>query len=158
MVIDVVLDKEYQGPSIIELLPAIDRIDAETIDLRWGNTKDEIRILQQHHDRKFLLHITDSVVWDHTIATFGKRLQIPSILLERAKLMLVDIKTYDWRKFIEQIPGTNPRYLLLQLAADAIRKGIQPKLAQIVASTFVDGISAHDADILLRLKSSHIRG
>jgi len=39
----------------------------------------------------------------------------------------------DWRKFVEnQIPGINPRYIILQLCADALRKGKQPRLAQIL--------------------------
>jgi hypothetical protein len=155
--VNIILDKDYIGPTIMELEPALDRIEADVVDLRWGNTKDEIRILRQH-PRKFMLRIADPTVWDRTIATFGKRLRIASPLLERAKLVLSDLAAYDWRKFITQIPGTNPRYLLLQLAANAVRLGKQPQLAHIVASTFVKGVGAQDADVLLRLKSPHMRG
>ena len=158
MQVELVWDKEYRGPTIVELAPAIDRVEAPVIDVRWGNTKDELRILRQHSNRKFLLKITEPKVWDHTVATFGKRLQIAPTLLERARVVLVDLQAYDWRKFLEQTSTVNPRYLLLQLVADGIRKGKQPKLAPIVSSTFMNGVGPQDADVLLRLKSSHMRG
>ena len=156
--INILLDREYAGPDIFQLAPSIPDIANDVIDLRWTNTKDELRVLSQFPHRSFSLHATDSHIFDRTVATFGQRLTISSGLLERAKFVLLDFKGYDWRRFSEELPNTPPRYVLLQLAADAIRNGSKPALAEIVKDIFIDGISPVDADVLLRLKSSRIRG
>ena len=64
------------------------------------------------------------------------------------------MKTYDWRNFCrEQINGVAPKWLLLKLAADSLRKGNSPALADIIEPLLLRGVNIADADVLLRLKS-----
>lgn len=158
MSVEVILDKEDTSPTIVELSPVIPNITDKTIKVRWANTKDEIHTLRQFQ-RDFLLCVPDVPTFDKTVAAFGKRLKIPQSVLERAKLVLTDRKGYNWRNFVEeQRENISPKHLLLKLAADAIRKGNQPSLAEIVKGVFADGINPADTDVLIRLKSSSMRG
>jgi hypothetical protein len=155
--IDIIIDSEYKGPNIIELASTISEITDKTIKLSWANSKDEIYTLAQFN-RNFTLHVPDIHVFDRTVATFGKRLKISSGILERAKLVLTDKKGYDWRNFTGELRETSAKYVLLKLAADAIRRGNQPSLAEIIGKVLTDGISSTDADILIRLRSARMRG
>src|SRR5438445_390726 len=128
MSVELVYDKEFQGPTLAQLEPLFEQINEAHIP--WKHTKDEIRLINSQPQIKFILHIDDNAVMDRAIATFGLKLRLSPSLLERAKMLLQDPKNYDWRKFVEeQIPGINPRYVLLQLAAEAVRKGKKPNLA-----------------------------
>jgi hypothetical protein len=157
MSVEIVLDAEYGGPDIFELAPTIPEIADKTVKLRWANSKDEIHALAPF-DRSFVLCVRDSSVLDRAVATFGKRLKISPSVLERAKFVLTDKKGYDWRNFAGELRETSPRHLLLKLAADAVRKGIQPSLAEIAGKVLSDGINPIDADILMRLRSPRMRG
>lgn len=156
--IDVQLDNEYTGPDIQALETTIPDISDDVVKVRWTHTKDELRVLNQFPNRNFLLVVPDSTTFDKVVATFGKRLTISKTIIERAKLVLRDQKSYDWRKFTVEVRDAAPRYILMQLAADSIRNGNKPNLAEIVSLIFSDGVSAVDADVLLRLKSGRIRG
>ncbi len=155
--IEIVLDKEYAGPTIIELASVIPDITDKTVKLRWTNSKDEVYILRQF-DRDFVLIVPDFYTFDRAVATYGKRLYDSAGEIERAKKALTDRKEYDWRRFTDELHDISPRYLLLKLAADAIRKGIQPSLAEIVGKVFLESISPTDADVLIRLRAPHMRG
>jgi hypothetical protein len=158
LMVEIVLDKEYTGPTIVELATTIPDITDTVIKLRWTNTKDELHTLAQFK-RDFLLIVPDSLIFDKAVATFGKPLNVSQSILERSKLVLADRKGYDWRHFSEELhESISPKYLLLKLAADAIRKGIQPSLAEIVGKVFLDGISPTDADVLIRLRAPRMRG
>ncbi len=155
--IDIILDKEYFGPDIFELAPAIPDITDTTIKVRWTNTKDEVRTLKSF-DRDFTLYVANLPTFERAISTFSKFIKIAPNMIERSKIMLMDSNTYDWRHFTEELRECSPRFLVLKLAADAIRKGLKPSLADIAVTMFVDGISPLDADVLVRLKSNRIRG
>jgi hypothetical protein len=157
-VIEITLDEEYAGPTVVELAPAIPDIADRVVKVRWGGTKAEYAALQQF-DRDFLLCVPDQAALDKAVAAFGKRLTVAQGLLERAKLTLADRKGYDWRAFVEGLgEDASPKFLLMKLAADAVRKGVQPALAEIVGNVMADGINPLDVDVLIRLKSGRMRG
>jgi hypothetical protein len=155
--IEIVIDKEYAGPMILELASVIPDITDKAVKLRWTNSKDEIYIFKKF-DRDFILVVPDFYIFDRTVATFGKRLHVSAGVIERAKKVLTDKKEYDWRHFTEELHDISPRYLLLKLVADAIRRGVQPSLAEIVGKVFLEGISYTDVDVLIRLRAPHVRG
>lgn len=155
--VELVLDREYQGPDIHQLVAFIPQITDTVINVRWTGSRDEFRALRQFPERKFKLYIAESQVMDKAIAEFGKRLNISQGIRERAKLVLCDAKAYDWRNFIKQTPSTNPKYALLQLVADAVRRGNKPVLVETLRALLLNGAAAEDADVLLRLKSPRMR-
>lgn len=156
MRVQIKLDEEYTGPTILEIRQSIPNIEDNIINVLWNNSKDEIKTINQF-DRDFMLFVPDVKTMEKTIATFGKKIRVPLTISEKAKSVLTDPKNYDWRKFTDD-QKYHPKYILMQLAANAIRKGISPPLADIVSSIFIDGVSPVDADVLLRLKSGRIRG
>jgi hypothetical protein len=160
MQVEIVIDKEYAGPGIVELSSSIPNITDKTIEIRWTNSKDEIHAMHgfRFPGRQWKLHVPDAPTFDRALSTFGGRLKLPAHVLDQAKIALIDPQNYNWRKFSEELHDTSPRYAVLQLAANAIRKGMKPSLAEIVRNIFIDGISPIDTDVLLRLKSGRIRG
>jgi hypothetical protein len=151
--VEIIVNKDYEGPSILELTDIIDGID-EAINVDWSNSRDEITTLQRFPKNKFILYVKDFHTRDRTASTLGLFLKLEDAVVTKAKTVLVEPKEYDWRNFCKQnTAGPSTRNILLKLAADALRKGLQPSLAGVVSSIFHDGISIIDVDVLLRLKS-----
>jgi hypothetical protein len=150
--VEIIVNKDYEGPSILELTDIIDGID-EAVKLDWSNSRDEISTLLRFPKNKFILYVKDFHTLDRTASTLGLFLKPPEPVVAKAKTVLVEPKEYDWRNFCKQNEqGPSTRNILLKLTADAIRKGLQPALADILASVFHDGVSIVDVDVLLRLK------
>lgn len=154
--IEVKIDDTYSGPGIKQLSELFDDIplDHEVV-VNWSNTRAEIALLKQYPDRKFLLIVDDFVDKDRTMAALGLSLSFPQPLLQKAANVLIEQKLYDWRNFVEDMRtggAHSPKWVLLKLVADSLRKGRTPVLADIVSSLIHDGIRQEDVDVLLRLK------
>lgn len=151
--VEIRIDEDSVFPSILELKDSINEIE-DPINISWSNSRNEIATLRSHPDRQFILYVDDFPAKDKVIATLGLPLSPPQPALERAKNFLVEQKTYDWRNFCEDSKGgPAPKYLLLKLVADQLRKGNRPALADIMEPLFLDGIRPEDVDVLLRLKA-----
>jgi len=150
--VEIVISKDFEGPSILELTDIIDGID-EAIKIDWSNSRDEISTILRFPTKKFILYVRDLSVRDRTASTLGLFLKLEEPVVEKAKMFLIQPKEYDWRNFCKQNEhGPSTRNVLLKMTADALRKGLRPALADILASVFHDGIGIVDVDVLLRLK------
>jgi hypothetical protein len=152
---EIVIDEIFTGPSILELSSIMEEIeDDRPVKVSWSNTRNEIAALRKFPSRKFVLVVDDFSAKDRVTATLGLPLSPPQGALDRAKDSLIYLKTYDWRNFCDGgKKNPNVKYLLLKLAADSLRKGNVPALAEIMSPLLLDGIDIMDVDILLRLKS-----
>jgi len=151
--VEIIVHKDYEGPGILEVAENIPDID-EAISVEWSNTRDEIATILRFPSKKFVLYVRDFPARDHAASTLGLFLKLEEPVVERAKMLLIQPKEYDWRNFCKQNErGPSTRNILLKLAADALRRGMRPALADIVSSLFHDGVSVVDVDVLLRLKS-----
>ena len=151
--VEIVINKDFEGPSILELTDILEGCD-EAIRVDWSNTRDEITTLLRFPKNKFILYVRDFSMRDRTVSTLGLSLKIEEPVVERAKNLLIQPKEFDWRNFCKQgAEGPSIRNILIKLAADSLRKGNRPALADIVGHIFHDGISIVDVDVLLRLKS-----
>jgi hypothetical protein len=151
--VEIKINKDYEGPSILEMTDIIDGCD-EPVRLDWSNTRDEIATLLRFPKSRFILYVKDFSMRDRTASTLGLPLNIEEPVVEKAKISLIQPKEYDWRNFCKQnADGPSTRNILLKLTADALRRGIKPALADIVGHLFHDGVSIVDVDVLLRLKS-----
>jgi hypothetical protein len=153
-VVSIQIDKDFEGPTLDELVTIMDEITEDPIKVSWGNTHDEVALLRSYPDKKFTLYVNDFPAKDRAIAVLGLSLDQPQPVLKKAKDVLNDFKSYDWRNFCEESKsgGPAPKYLLLKLAADSLRRGGRPALAEIMTPILIGGISIVDADVLLRLK------
>ena len=151
--VEIRIDEDSVFPSILELKDSINEIE-DPINISWSNSRNEIAALRSFPDRQFILYVDDFPAKDKVTSTLGLPLSPPLPALERAKNFLVEQKTYDWRNFCEDNKGgPAPKYLLLKLVADQLRKGNRPALADIMEPLFLDGIRQEDVDVLLRLKA-----
>lgn len=150
--IEIIVNKDFEGPSITELIDIIPEVE-EVIKVDWSNSRDEIATLQRFPHKHFILYVRDFSMRDRTVATLGLPLKIEEPVVERAKNSLIQPKEYDWRNFCKQNEyGPSTRNILLKLAADALRNGKRPALAEIMEQLFCGGVSIVDVDVLLRLK------
>jgi hypothetical protein len=143
--------QEFHGPTILEFGDSIENVTDEVVELRWTNTRAEFVALERY-DRKFRLYVEDQAAMEKAATMLGHPLHIEPRLLENAKTSLTRRKTYDWRNFTETVGPTMTRSVILKLAADAVRKGKTPKLADIAGRLQLSSMSPIDADVLLRLK------
>jgi hypothetical protein len=152
---EIQIDEDWSGPSILELSSIMEEIeDDRPVKVSWSNTRNEIAALRKFPNRKFILVVDNFPAKDRVTAVLGLPLSPPQGALDRAKDSLVELKTYDWRNFCDSGgKNPNPKYLLLKLVADSLRKGNVPALAEIMSPLLLDGIDVVDVDVLLRLKS-----
>ena len=156
---EVAIVRDFRGPTILELAPVMESVTASPVRVRWRGGKDEVGALAAFPGREFVLCVEDFPARDRACAALGLPLAIEASVLERGRIMLVDPKACDWRGFCgEQAKarGTAPKYILLKLAADSVRRGHSPPLAEVMEPLFLGGVGAHDADVLLRLKSGRL--
>jgi hypothetical protein len=149
----IVIDKDFEGPSLEELVPIIDEITEDPIKISWGNTHDEVALLHFYSNKRFTLYVDGFPAKDRAVAALGLALDPPQPVLDKAKDALNNVQKYDWRNFCDESKGgPAPKWLILKLAADSLRKGNRPALAEIISPVLLDGISIVDVDVLLRLR------
>jgi hypothetical protein len=150
--VEIIVNEDFEGPSILEMVENIPDID-EAISLDWSNTPDEIGTLFRFPNKKFILYVRDFHMRDRTVATFGLFLRLEEPVLNKAWNSLAIPKEYDWRNFCKSNEhGVSTRNILLKLAADSLRKGNRPIIADLIEPLFLGGISIVDVDVFLRLK------
>lgn len=143
---------ESDYPSITEMTDIMDGVE-DPIKLDWSNTRDEVATIRRYPKNKFVLHVRDFAMRDRTVATLGLPLKIENDVSTKAWNLLVQPKEYDWRNFVKQNEkGPSTRNILLKLAADSLRRGNRPAIAELIEPLFIGGISILDVDVLLRLK------
>ena len=155
----VAIAHDFRGPTILELAPVMESVTGPS-RVRWHGTRAEILALRAHPDREFVLCVEDFPARDRACAALGLPIAIEATVLERAKTLLVDPKACDWRGFCDgqaKGRGAAPKYVLLKLAADSVRRGHSPALAEVMGPLVLGGVGAHDADVLLRLKSGRLK-
>jgi len=149
----IVIDEDFEGPSLKELVSIMDEITEDPVKISWGNTHDEIALLRFYSTKRFTLYVDGFPAQDRAIAALGLSLDPPKPVLDKAKDSLNNQAKYDWRNFCDESKGgPSPKWLVLKLAADSLRKGNRPALAEIISPILLGGISIVDVDVLLRLK------
>lgn len=149
----IVIDEDFEGPTLKELVSIMDDITEDPIKIRWHNSHEEISVLRSSQ-KVFTLYVDDFPAKDRAIAALGLPLDQPKLILDKAKDSLNSPQKYDWRGFCEDSKGNPaPKWLLVKLAADSLRKGNKPALAEIISPILLGGVSIVDADVLLRLKA-----
>lgn len=150
--IQIVIDPEYKGPTILDWGGSSHHVEDEFIEVQWGNTKQEIVQLEHQPDCSFRLFVPDFETQERTAASLKDDLELTSSIMATAKLALNERRSYDWRNFSDEKSLNFTRGILTKLSADAIRRGKESALTRFT-SDFVseNGINPTDADVLLRL-------
>src|SRR5208283_4693680 len=150
--IQIVIDPKYDGPTILDHGTAR-YVEDEFVEVRWGNTKQELAQLERLSDCNFRLFVPDTAAQERAATSLGDDTQLDQAVILTARLALNTRKTYDWRNFLTGKPVSLTRSILTKMSADALRKGRPSALADL-AGDFAseNGINPIDADVLLRLK------
>jgi hypothetical protein len=153
--VEIVVNKDFEGPSILELTDIIPGIE-EAVRVDWANSRDEIATILRFPEKKFILYVRDFAMRDRTVSSLGLFLKLEEPVVARAWNTLAYPKDYDWRNFCKQNEhGPATCNILLKLAADSLRRGNRPAVADLIEPLFLGGISVLDIDVLLRLKGRH---
>ena len=149
--IQIVIDPKYDGPTILDHGTAR-YVEDEFVEVRWGNTKQELAQLERLSDCNFRLFVPDTATQERAATSLGDDIQLDQAVILTARLALNTRKTYDWRNFLTGKPVSLTRSILTKMSADALRKGRPSALAEF-AGDFApeNGINPIDADVLLRL-------
>jgi len=149
--IQIVIDPKYDGPTILDHGTAR-YVEDEFVEVRWGNTKQELAQLERLSDCNFRLFVPDTAAQERAATSLGDDIQLDQAVILTARLALNTRKTYDWRNFLTGKPVSLTRSILTKMSADALRKGRPSALAEF-AGDFApeNGINPIDADVLLRL-------
>jgi hypothetical protein len=151
--IEIIVQKDCEFPSILELASVMDAVTEDPVRVEWGNTRDEQHTLRSFPTRNFVLYVKDFPARDRVTSVLGLPLKLEQPVVERAKIVLVNAATYDWRSFChENDKGPSTKNILLKLVADSLRKGNRPALAEIMEPLFLGSIRLEDVDVLFRLK------
>jgi hypothetical protein len=145
--IDIVIERDFTGPSLLDLEPILDTITAPSIVVRWHNSKAEQHLIRRHRDRNFVLMINDIPAMEAVVNALNLPIKLTPEYLEQVKMSLVSRKNYNWRSSSIEARKS----IITKLASEALRKGDKPKLSKVVTRCLLDGVSAMDADVLLRL-------
>jgi len=150
--IQIVIDPKYDGPTILDHGTAR-YVEDEFVEVRWGNTKQELAHLERLSDCNFRLFVPDTAAQERAATSLGDDIQLDQTVILTARLALNTRKTYDWRNFLTGKPVSLTRSILTKMSADALRKGRPTALADL-AGDFAseNGINPIDADVLLRLR------
>jgi hypothetical protein len=151
--IQIVIDPKYDGPTILDWGISSRDVEDEFVEVRWGNTKQELTQLERLSDCNFRLFVPDTAAQERAATSLGDDIQLDQTVISTAKLALNARKTYDWRNFLEGKPLSLTRSILTKMSADALRKGRSSALADLVGDfTLENGINPIDTDVLLRLR------
>ncbi len=152
--VSIEVDPKFCGPTIMELAPVLDRITDDPLRVKWGGTKAETRLLEAHGARRFVVCVTSYIEANTVAGTFGTPLQLEAKTLNSGMTALASRKGYDWKNFIAETGQPTARSLLVKIAADSVRQGLQPKLANVAADVLLGKANPLDADVLLRLRTA----
>jgi hypothetical protein len=150
--IKVELNPDFHGPNIIECEAILQSVEG-AIELRWENSKPELHLLELNSSRDFILHVKDLSTLEKTINSTGQFLSFDPELIEAAKKSLINEQTYDWRNFFASIGQNATKGIIVKITADALRKGLRPKLTSVTLKCLHRGVSPIDVDVLLRIKA-----
>jgi|SRR5208282_628849 len=151
--IQIVINPEYAGPTILDWGVSSRTVEDKFVEVRWGNTKQEINQLERLSDCNFRLFVPDKAAQDKAALSLGDDVQLDQTTINTAKLALNARKSYDWRGFSDGKPTSLTRSILTRMSADALRKGRESVLADLVGDFALEGgINPIDADVLLRLR------
>lgn len=151
--IQIVIDPQYNGPTILEWGISSRNVEDEFVEVLWGNTKQEIVQLECLQDCNFRLFVPDAEARERAAASLDSDVQLDGVIMATAKQALNARKSYDWRNFSNDKPISLTRSILTKMSADALRNGREPILAQFAGDFACEtGINPIDADVLLRLQ------
>jgi len=158
--IDIVIDKEYCGPTILELAPILDEITEDPVKVRWENTKPELRAIKSRPDRRFLVCVADMHMMERAVAMLGQRIKIEDAAMRVGVIALAAApqqQPHDWRNYLDQAKDLNPRHVILKAAADSVRAGENTLLTSLIDDLVFGGIDPRDMDIMFRLRSGRFK-
>jgi len=152
-VIEITIDSEFKGPSILELQSSIPHIEAGiVIDVKWSNTKPEFYLLQKlKHSHKFCLHVVDLQAMERAASFLGQTLKLDTSIIEKGKRSL---NSTGWRDYASELGTAVARSVMTKIAADNVRRGNRVNFISVARDTLLDGINPVDADVLFRLRNT----
>lgn len=151
--IQIVIDPQYEGPTILEWGTSSRNVEDEFVEVSWGNTKQEIVQLEHLSDCNFRLFVHDAEAQERAASSLDDGIQLDCVIMATAKQALNARKSYDWRNFSDGKPISLTRSILTRMSADALRNGKESVLTQFAGDFASEtGINPIDADVLLRLR------
>ncbi len=146
------IDPQFSGPTLLEMTHLLD--GNGPLEVRWKNSRAEIRIVRTLRHRAVTLVVEDLSAMQRTAFSVGTRLAFDVSVKAKAVRALNDREVSNWREFASKLGFDTARGALVAIAGDAIRNQKNPRAVRaVVDSCLFDGVSALEADVLLGLQA-----
>ena len=149
--VKVEVNQKFHGPTILELEPTLVDSTENPVRIGWRGSKAEVRLIESHHDRDFLVFVSNLHEMSLVSSLLGAPIQMDGTVVVKGRDALASKKAYNWKEFSGEIGSVVARSLVVKLASDAIRQGMHPRLATVASDILQGGASPLDADVLLRM-------
>lgn len=145
------IEDKYTGVTILDMEPLLELGDCP-IEVRWENTKAEVRLLRKCEGREVTLVVPNLIAMERAASTLGLNFVVERSLVLNG-LHSLNKPDGHWREFTTQTGPYLSRGLVMRAFAHKLRQGIdhQP-LRKVLIESVLDNTSPVDADVLLGLR------
>ena len=149
----IVVDEDFSGPPLEDLLPVLDEL-SDPVEVSWEGTSAELRLYERNENRTFLFMVKDNKVLDRTLWALGGSIPLTPEEITASKTALTNRNSQDWRSGMESLGYIRGMLVLTKLTGDSLRSGKKPIAIARTAIDCLRGVNPLDADLLIRLRTS----
>lgn len=150
------VEENPTAPTILQMEPLLEWSD-EPVEVRWENTKQEVRVLKKYSGRNISLIVPNLVAMERAASLLGLDYVIGSemVMHGAATLNKADGK---WREFSQRTGPYLARGTLMLALSNKIRRGGDiPRLRKTIVENVLDHVSPVDMDALYILREKGAR-
>lgn len=151
------IEDKYTGVTILEMEPLLD-LSNEPIEVRWENTKPEMRLLRKCAGRDVTLVVPTLVAMERAASLLGLKYVVERNLVING-IDSLNEPTGHWREFSNQNGPYLARGAVMQAFANQLRRGGDfAPLRKVLVESVLDHTSPVDVDAFLglRLKGARV--
>ena len=143
----------YPGATILEMASLLP-LSNEPIEMKWGNTKSEIRLLRDYPDRDVTLVVPDLAAMERTAVALGLPIQSVRGEANRAAAE-VNSKAGTWREYAARMGPTVSRGMILRATAQYARIGRDVRsVRHVLIESVLNHTAPIDPDVLISLRNA----
>jgi len=145
------VDPKFRGPILTDIEPTLhERAKDKPIKVGWRGTGEEVRLLESHADRSFIVCVSSLHEMGTAAFLLGAPIQMGITILTTGRDSLFVKKSYNWKEFSGEMGPSVTKSIVVRMAADAVRQGMKPRLAAVATDVLHGRVNPADADVLIR--------
>lgn len=154
MQVDIQIDPEFNGPTLLELEPVLFDIEG-VVMIPWSNSRKELATLERFRESElaFTLVVRDYDTHMKTAVAVGLYTVVDEDTLRATRESITKKSATNWRQLVDTMGPVKTNTVLASITGSAIRSGKKPKaLVSVLSCCLHQGVHPQDVDVLLRSK------